>query len=130
MICWRRSLAGFVLGNNPMTEPIGHDVLAATRARRIRAFIIILAVLNLPLLLVGLLDFRATPLTLLLVLASYLYYALYYILLRAGYGVPATYVCVALLVVLIALGIHNGGGSLSATNGLYFLLVVGVALVL
>jgi anti-anti-sigma regulatory factor len=73
---------------------------------------------------------RSSPLTLALVLASYAYYALYYMLLRAGYGVPATYVCVALLTVLIALGVHNGSGSLSVSNALYFLLLVGVALVL
>lgn len=108
----------------------GSDILSATRARRIRNFIIILAVLNLPLLVVGLLDLRASPWTLALVLTSYTYFAIYYLLLRAGYGVPATYVCVALLVVLLALGIHNGGGSLSAANALYFLLLVGVALVL
>src|SRR5262249_5700355 len=81
-------------------------------------------------LLVGLLDLRASPWTLSLVLASYAYYALYYVLLRAGYGVPATYVCVALLAALIALGIHNGGGSLSASNALYFLLLIGGAMVL
>jgi anti-anti-sigma regulatory factor len=109
---------------------IGSDILSHTRARRIRTFIIILAVLNLPLLAVGLLDLRASSWTLVLVLASYVYFALYYVLLRAGYGVPATYICVALLVLLIALGVHNGGGSLSATNALYFLLLVGVALVL
>ena len=109
---------------------IGSDILSHTRARRIRTFIIILAVLSLPLLVVGLLDLRASAWTLTLVLASYVYFALYYLLLRAGYGVPATYACVALLVVLIALGIHNGGGSLSAANALYFLLLVGVALVL
>jgi anti-anti-sigma regulatory factor len=113
-----------------MSEPIGRDILANTRARRIRVFIVILAMLNLPLLAVGLLDLRASPLTLALVLASYLYYLAYFLLLRAGYGVPATYVCVALLVVLIALGVHNGGGSLSATNALYFLVLIGVALVL
>jgi anti-anti-sigma regulatory factor len=111
-------------------ESANLDILSSSRARRIRAFIIILAILGLPLLVVGLLDLRFSPLTLLLVLASYAYYALYYVLLRAGYGVPATYVCVALLTILIALGIHNGGGSLSASNALYFLLLVGVALVL
>lgn len=106
------------------------DTLSSSRARRIRTFIIILSLLGLPLLAVGLLDLRSSPVTLLLVLASYAYYALYYVLLRAGYGVPATYVCVALLALLIARGVHNGGGSLSVSNALYFLLLVGVALVL
>jgi anti-anti-sigma regulatory factor len=111
-------------------NPAGLDILSDSRARRIQAFIIILAILDLPLLVVGLLDLRSSPVTLLLVLSSYAYYALYYALLRAGYGVPATYVCVALLAFLMALGIHNGGGSLSVSSALYFLLLVGVALVL
>ncbi len=111
-------------------NPAELNTLSDSRARRIRTFIIILAILDLPLLVVGLLDLRASPVTLLLVLASYLYYAIYYALLRAGYGVPATYVCVALLAFLMALGAHNGGGSLSVSSALYFLLLVGVALVL
>jgi anti-anti-sigma regulatory factor len=51
-------------------------------------------------------------------------------LLRAGYGIPATYGCVVLLAVFIALGVHNGGGAMAVTNALYFPLLVGVALVL
>ncbi len=47
-----------------------------------------------------------------------------------AYGVPATYVRVTLLAFLIDMGVHNGGGSLSVSNALYFLLLVGVALVL
>jgi hypothetical protein len=70
-------------------------MLANTRARRVRNFIAILAVLNVPLLVVGLLDLSASPLTLTLVLASYGYYMIYFLLLRAGYEVPATYICVA-----------------------------------
>ena len=106
------------------------DTLTRTRTLRIRTFIIILAALGVPLLILGLLDLRSSPVTLVLVIMSYVYYAIYYALLRAGYGVPATYVCVALLSLLIALGLHNGGGSLTASSALYFLLLVGVALVL
>src|SRR4051812_7769702 len=106
------------------------DTLTRTRTQRIRTFIIILAVLGVPLLILGAFDLRTSPLTLALVLSSYVYYTLYYALLRSGYGVPATYICVVLLSILIGLGIHNGGGVLSAASALYFLLLVGVALVL
>jgi anti-anti-sigma regulatory factor len=93
-------------------------------------FIITLALLNIPLLFVGLLDFPKSPLTLILVLVAFAYYALYYWLVRAGYGVLGTYVCVIVLVGLISAGIHNGGGFLLANSALYFLLLVAVGLVL
>lgn len=105
-------------------------VLARTQNQRMRLFIITLAVLNIPLILIGLLDLRSSPVTLILTLITSAYYALYYWLVRAGHGVPATYACVVVLVVLLAFGIHNGGGFLTAISSLYFLLLVAVGLVL
>lgn len=103
---------------------------ANARTRRMLAFVATLAVLNIPLLIIGLLDASRSLLTLILVLVAYGYYVLYYTLVRAGYGVPATYGCVLLLVALIGAGVHNGGGYLLANGGLYILLLVAVGLVL
>jgi anti-anti-sigma regulatory factor len=100
------------------------------RTRRMLTFVVTLAVLNIPLLIIGLLDASKSLLTLILVLVAYGYYALYYTLVRAGYGVLATYGCVLLLVLLIGVGVHNGGGYLLATGSLYVLLLVAVGLVL
>lgn len=106
------------------------DALSRTRAQRMRTFVTTLALLNLPLLVIGLLDLPKSPVTLVLVMVAFAYYVLYYQLIRAGYGVPATYGCVALLVLLISAGVHNAGGFLLANSALYFLLLVAVGLVL
>ncbi len=106
------------------------DALMRTRIQRMLTFIVTLALLNVPLLIVGLIDLPKSPVTLILVLVAFVYYAIYYQLVRAGYGVPATYVCVVVLVVLISAGVHNGGGFLLANSALYFLLLVAVGLVL
>jgi anti-anti-sigma regulatory factor len=111
----------------PPNEP---DALTRTRTQRMLTFIVTLALLNVPLLIVGLIDLPKSPVTLILVLLAFVYYAIYYQLVRAGYGVPATYVCVVVLVVLISAGVHNGGGFLLANSALYFLLLVAVGLVL
>lgn len=104
--------------------------LEQTRTQRMQIFVVTLALLNLPLLIIGLIDLRSSPVTLILTLITYGYYALYYALVRRGYGVPATYGCVTLLAVLIGAGVHNGGGFLLALNALYALLLVAVGLVL
>lgn len=112
------------------TRPDDRDALSRTRTERIYMFVTTLAILNVPLLIVGLLDLPKSPVTLILVLAAFVYYAMYYQLIRAGYGVAATYGCVVLLVLLISAGVHNGGGFLLANSALYFLLLVAVGLVL
>lgn len=106
------------------------SALEQTRTQRMILFVVTLALLNLPLLIIGLIDLRSSPVTLILTLITYGYYALYYALVRRGYGVPATYGCVTLLAVLIGAGVHNGGGFLLALNSLYALLLVAVGLVL
>lgn len=106
------------------------SALEQTRTQRMRIFVVTLALLNLPLLIIGLIDLRSSPVTLILTLITYGYYALYYALVRRGYGVPATYGCVTLLALLIGAGVHNGGGFLLALNALYALLLVAVGLVL
>ena len=115
---------------NPAQTVASSAVLARTQNQRMRLFVITLAVLNLPLIFIGLVDLRSSPVTLILTLTTTAYYALYYWLVRAGYGVPATYACVVLLSLLLAVGIHNGGGFLTAISSLYFLLLVAVGLVL
>lgn len=100
------------------------------RTQRIQTFITILALLSLAFTVLGLLDLHDSPVTLILVMVAYAYYAIYYLLLRAGYGVPATYVCIGLLLVLIGVGIHNSGGFLLATNVLYLVLPVSAGIVL
>lgn len=112
------------------TAPNYRTALLRTRTQRMLTFVVTLAILNLPLLIIGLLDLPKSPVTLILVLVAFVYYAIYYQLIRVGYGVPATYVCMVLLVALISAGVHNGGGFLLANNALYFLLLVAVGLVL
>jgi len=106
------------------------DALTRTRTQRMLTFVATLALLNVPLFIIGLVDLAKSPVTLILVSIAFVYYVIYYQLIRAGYGVPATYVCVVLLVMLISAGVHNGGGFLLANSALYFLLLVAVGLVL
>lgn len=116
-----------------MSTPAGDSLptaLEQTRIQRMRIFVVTLALLNLPLLIIGIIDLRSSPVTLILTLITFGYYALYYVLVQRGYGVPATYGCVTLLAVLIGAGVHNGGGFLLALNALYALLLVAVGLVL
>jgi anti-anti-sigma regulatory factor len=101
-----------------------------TRDQRIGRFIAILAALNLPLLVLGLLDLPNSPLALLRGLAAYAFYTLYYLLLRSGRGVAGTYACILVLLVLIGWGIHDTGGALTAVAMLYVLLLIGAATVL
>lgn len=108
----------------------GPGAFASTRTQRMITFVITLALLNIPVFIIGLLDLRSSPLTLILSLTMFTYYGLYYVLVRAGYGVPATYGCIGLLTVLVTIGIHNGGGFMVATSALYLLLLVAVGLVL
>jgi anti-anti-sigma regulatory factor len=110
--------------------PDYRDALTRTRTQRMRTFVVTLMLLDLPLFVIGLFDLPKSPVTLILVSIAFVYYVIYYQLIRAGYGVPATYVCVVLLVVLISAGVHNGGGFLLANSALYFLLLVAVGLVL
>lgn len=99
------------------------------RDQRILTFIITLSVLNVPFLLLGLVDLPDTA-ALIRVLVAYLYYGAYYLLLRAGHGVTATYGCLVLLAFLVASGVHDTGGFLIAITGLYFLLLIGAGTVL
>jgi anti-anti-sigma regulatory factor len=118
------------MNDRTTVPPDYRDALMRTRTQRMLTFIVTLALLTLPLLVVGLIDLPKSPVTLILVSIAYFYYVIYYQLIRAGYGVPATYACVVLLVVLISAGVHNGGGFLLASSALYFLLLVAVGLVL
>lgn len=102
----------------------------ASLQSRIRTFLLILTVLNLPLLLLGLIDLPQSPTALLRALIVYCYYGIYYLLTRAGYGVAGTYGCLALLTLLIASGVHDTGGFLIAVVSLYFLMLVGAGTVL
>jgi anti-anti-sigma regulatory factor len=113
-----------------ISQSIGQDLLTRTRERRIKTFITILATLNLPFLILGLVDLSNSSLALIRALVAYAYYGIYYLLLRAGYGVVATYLCVLLLLVLIASGVHDTGGALTSMATLYALLLIGAATVL
>ena len=106
------------------------DTLARARDGRIQTFIVILSVLNLAFVALGLVDLPNSPAALLRALLGYGFYALYYLMLRAGRGVLGTYAAMVVLLVLIALGVHETGGSLTAVATLYALLLIGVATVL
>jgi len=118
------------MSEQAVVPPDYRGALMRTRTQRMLTFVVTLALLNLPLLVIGLVDLPKSPVTLILVSVAFVYYAIYYQLIRAGYGVVATYACVVLLVVLISAGVHNGGGFLLANSALYFLLLVAVGLVL
>lgn len=100
------------------------------RVQRIRTFIIILAVCDVPFLLLGLIDLPNSPVTLIAALIAGVSFVVYYLLWRAGAGVPATYGSIVLLTVLIAAGVHNTGGGLTAMSMLYVLLLVAAGTVL
>lgn len=108
------------------------DELARSLVKRIQTFIIVLAALNTPIFILGLIDISRSqsPVTLTLAVVAYIYYGIYYALLRAGYGVPATYSCIMLLAGLIGVGSHNGGGFMMSSVSLFVLLVVGIGMVL
>lgn len=110
-----------------------HSLSAALerqRTQRIGTFIIILAVCDIPFALLGLIDLRNSPVTLAAALVAAAAFVAYYLLWRSGAGVPATYGCLLLLTLLIATGVHNTGGSLTAISMLYVLLLVGAGTVL
>ncbi|MFN8503980.1 STAS domain-containing protein [Kouleothrix sp.] len=114
----------------PASPPASPSTLSGTRTQRMMTFVITLVLLNMPIFVIGLLDARSSPVTLILSSAMFLYYGVYYLLVRAGYGEPGTYACVLLLAVVLGAGSHNGGGFMMATNALYLLLLVAVGLVL
>lgn len=100
------------------------------RQQRIQTFIIALVFFNLPFLVIGYLDLQSSPLILVLALIGYAYFAVYYGLLRAGYGTIATYICTVVVLGLIGVGVHSTGGLMVATNVLYLLLLVTTGIVL
>lgn len=106
------------------------STLKKQREQRIRNFILVYAALNVPFLLIGLFTVSTVPILLGMVMMSYIYCAIYYWLLRIGYGIHATMFCALILVAMITYGSHFGGGVLSASNAFYFLLLVGLATVL
>jgi anti-anti-sigma regulatory factor len=113
--------------------PIGSDMFdpaSRTRDQRVLTFIITLAVLNLPFLVLGVLDLDQSPWALIRAVVAYMYYGVYYLLWRTGQGVLGTYGCIGLLTVLIAFAMHDNGGFLTALMTLYFLLLVGAGVVL
>ncbi|MEM8532712.1 MAG: STAS domain-containing protein [Chloroflexota bacterium] len=104
------------------------------RDHRIRTFIIVLAIFVLPFTIWGIISaILVSPnagILLALTVGVYLFLGVYYLLLRQGYGVPATYACIFVLTAVVTIGVYNGGGFIVVTNVAYLLIIVSIGLVL
>lgn len=104
------------------------------RDQRIKTFIIVLALMDVPFALVGifyaLTSHPNAVLTLMLSFGIYLYLGIYYFLLRRGYGVLATYIGVLVFTTAITVGVHYGGGFPVVNNAIYLLVIVSIGLIL
>jgi len=114
----------------PDMSHLSAQARARSQAQRIQTLIIVLSMLNVPFLVLGIVDLRSSPTTLMLVLSNSAYYAIYYALNRAGYGVSATYGWMLLQQVILAMALHNGGGFLGGISAFYLVLLICIGIVL